>query len=233
MKRIAVCILLPVFLVLACGSPVSAGTKQDAGGTVRGAVDLFVAHLRANFDDIHDVSMRHHLHDPSLGGTIALRLAWKDGALIRAVVVENETGSEAEAQDMIEAIRRWRIEGLDDVEFSIPLKIKMVGSDDPEFHERAILTGTVRDEEGNPVQGAVVSLFRAGGEGNPVARATANREGVFIRSLIPPGTWFLRCERRGYLPRTIEEVTLETGEHRRIRLVLEPMPDTSRRKDIS
>jgi hypothetical protein len=233
MKSAMTCLLLPLLLTLVCGAAAEAGTARNAEEAISAAVDIFVAHLRANFDDIHDVSMRHHLYDPSLGGTIALRLVWKDGRMTRAEVLENETGSTAEAADMIEAIRRWHIEGLDDVEFSIPLRIKMVGSDDPAFHQRAILTGTVRDEVGNPVHGAVVSLCPAGGEGDPVTKATANREGVFIRSLIEPGTWSLRCECRGYRPRTIEPITLTAGEHRKLQLVLEPVPDTSRRKDIS
>jgi hypothetical protein len=165
--------------------------------------------------------MRYHLHDPSLGGVIALRMVWEDGRMVKATVEENETGSTEEAAALIEVIRRWAVEGLDGT-FTIPFRITMVGSDDPDFHRLAIVTGTVRDRAKIPLSGATITFTSVGSGAGGVPDGRTNREGIFIRSLIPAGEWTVRCAAPGYRAAIREGVSLESGEHRVLSFVLEP-----------
>jgi hypothetical protein len=180
-------------------------------------------HLRAHFDDIHDVSMRFHMDDPSLGGLIALRMAWADGRLHSAEVLENETGSDAEAQALIDALGGWQIDGLaGPTAFNAAFRIRLVGSDHPEFPHRAILTGSVRDPSGAPLHGARISFSPSDAETtDEVPPATANREGIFIRTLIPPGSWDLVCSLEGRESANMDGVSLAAGQHRIIHFTLE------------
>ena len=59
--------------------------RLDDREAMRAEVDLFLAHLRAHFDDIHDVSMRFHADDPWIEGTIILGMDWRDGRGSRCV----------------------------------------------------------------------------------------------------------------------------------------------------
>jgi hypothetical protein len=40
-----------------------------------------------------------------------------------------------------------------------------------------------------------------------------NREGIFIETLIPPGTYRLSCNAKGYKPLAIEQIVIEKGKH--------------------
>jgi hypothetical protein len=53
-----------------------------------------------------------------------------------------------------------------------------------------------------------------------VYRAETNREGVFVRTLIPPGTWDLEYSLQGYESTLKEGVTLSAGQHMRESVVL-------------
>jgi hypothetical protein len=54
-----------------------------------------------------------------------------------------------------------------------------------------------------------------------VHRAETNREGIFVRTLIPPGTYDLECSLLGYRTASKARVDLSAGEHEREKFVLE------------
>ena len=60
---------------------------------------------------------------------------------------------------------------------------------------QADLPGVVRDENGQPLEGAVVSVL-----GSTTAFAVSDREGRFVFRSLPPGPYLLRAHLEGYLP---------------------------------
>jgi len=207
----------------------SCGPRRDDGNELSGAAadsvagTLLTAYLRANFADLHDVSMRFHHMDHTIGGMIEFAMSWESGELTTVAVANNETDNADLAAALIEKFRTWRIEGLDGpFRINLPINIRLVGSDDPLFETRAILTGTVTDSGGQPLNGAEVRFIalRAGQE--PVPAARTNREGVFVRTLIPPGEWSLQCSHDGWTPVIVAGIALTAGQHHRERIVLTP-----------
>jgi hypothetical protein len=182
----------------------------------REEIDLFLGHLRAHFDDIHDVSMRFHADDPWIDGTITLGMTFRQGRLEEGEVLANDTGSPEEGRAMLDAVRGWTIPGLEGpARLTIPLRIKLVGSDEPEFPHTAIVTGVVVDAGGAPVRRARIT-FRARGAAARVPDARTSRDGVFVRTLVPPGSWDLTCAVDGKVVGTVADLRLSAGEHRRV-----------------
>jgi len=225
-------VLLVVLVLL---PQVSCGPRSDDSGELRGtAADsvagaLLTAHLRANFDDLHDVSMRFHHMDHTIGGTIAFAMSWENGVLTLVEVAHNETDNADLAAALIEKFRSWRIEGLaGPFRTNLPINIRLVGSDDPAFPATAIVTGTVTDAGGQPLHGAEVRFIARRPGQEPVLAARTNREGVFVRTLIPPGEWSLQCTHDGWAPVIIEGIALAPGQHHRESIVLN-RPDPAER----
>ncbi|MFH1312360.1 MAG: carboxypeptidase-like regulatory domain-containing protein [Candidatus Eisenbacteria bacterium] len=182
--------------------------------------DLLVAHLQANFDDFHDVTMRFHHQDPTFNGLIEIKVMWENRVLTSAEIVKNETGSDDLAKALIAKMQSWEIEGLDGpLEIVVPIKVKLVGLDDPEFPNTGILTGEVLDVEEKPLEGVMV-LIKPEVAGM-VVRAQTNREGIFVRTLIPPGTWDVECSLQGYKTVRKEGIKLSAGKHVRESVTLE------------
>ena len=180
-----------------------------------------MSYLRANFDDLHDVSMRFHHLDHSIRGVVEFAMSWDNGVLASVDVANNETDNADLAAALIEKFRTWRIEGLDGpFRTTLPISIWLAGSDDPAFPARAILTGTVTDAGGQPLYGAEVQFFAKNPSQEPVPGARANREGVFVRTLIPPGEWSLKCSADGWAPVVLDGIVLTAGEHHRQSFVL-------------
>lgn len=214
---------------IVCGtllSSISAGQQEsrleraeaDRQAQARAA---FLDCLRSNFEDIHDVSMRFHLKDPSIGGLIVLRMSWANGRLSEAEVLENQTGVPEEAQAILAKIRQWEIPEILEVStFTIPLRIRLVGSEDPDFPNTGIITGRVIDETGTALAGAEVRFLSSNGTSLGVPDAKTNREGVFIRTLVPPGTWTVASELEGHRSASTSDIQLGKGEHREIELLL-------------
>jgi hypothetical protein len=183
--------------------------------------NTFITHLRENFDDLHDVTMRYHHRDYTINGIVTLWMAWENGRLKSSDVVGNETGSDDLPASLIEKMEDWEIQDLTGpAEITVPVNVKLVGLDHPDFPNTAILTGEVQDAGGNPVHGAMI-MIRPQVAG-AVFRAETNREGIFVRTLIPPGTWDLECSHQGYETASKEGVDLAAGEHTRESFVLEP-----------
>lgn len=183
-------------------------------------VAALLAHVRSHFDDIHDVTMRYHHKDPEINGRVVFFMLWEGGILKDAEVVGNETGDAGLPDAIIENIREWKIEGLKGpAHITIPFNVQLVGRDDPDFPNTAILTGEVADADGNPLHGALI-LIRPEVAGR-VYRTETNREGIFVTTLIPAGIWDLECSLPGYDTAARAGVDLAAGEHRRERFVLE------------
>jgi hypothetical protein len=203
-------LILP--LLVAVGEPhfrPPAGWSQESSGR-----DLFLDHLREHFDDIHDVSMRFHMDDPSIGGVIVFRMTWEQGRMVAGEVIENETGNNSEGEAFLSMMGNWTIDGISGPStFDIPLRIKLVGSDDPAFPERGIVTGSVTAGSDKSIHNAVVSFEPLQGQA-AVPDARSNREGIFVRTLIPAGRWRVTCAAEGFRTSSPEVIELNAGTHR-------------------
>jgi hypothetical protein len=214
-----------VLFSISCGEKAKDRQAEDAGkGESFTAADtlnwnVFVAYLQDHFDDFHDVTMRYHDRDHTINGVVKIRMTWKDGRLVSAETVSNETGNADLPKSLIEKMREWRIEGLEGpAEIVLPVDVKIVGLDDPAFPNTAILSGQARDTDGNPLHGAMVVVKPK--VAGPVYRAQTNREGIFVKTLIPPGTWDLECWLDGYEPDIQRDVDLSAGQHMRVKFTL-------------
>lgn len=204
--------MLIVLLCASLGVPVAAQTGGDPPEDPNPGI--FMHHLRANWDDIHDVIMRFHHEDPGLKGVAYISMVWREGALASASVDSNNTGNPAFGLALIEAMKPWRIQGLPEGwAMTVPFRTAIYGSDRAEFPERGIFTGEVADRSGNPVDGArLVLMPGAQVDARPDTTYT-NREGIFIRTLILPGVWRLECSKDGYSPAVLDGLTFAKGKH--------------------
>jgi len=217
---LAVAIVIGLFMCGAAGG-------QEPASTVSGNDSLYTAmlfaHLRGNFDDIHDVSMRFHHLDHRLNGMIQLHTRWEGGRMVSADVVRNETGSDDFGLELIKSIGRWNIDGLaGPFEIDLPLRIKIVGSDDSTYAEKGILTGEIYDEAGAPVSRARVSFKSASNSSDTLQTVRSNREGVFVKTLIPPGRWNVEIAAAGYRTVLFDTIELKKGDHLRRTITMRP-----------
>ena len=83
----------------------------------------------------------------------------------------------------------------------------------PAFDDCGILTGKVWDQENNPAFRAMMVLEGMENTGDRSDTLYTNREGIFIQTLIPPGTWELRCSKPGYKTLSIKNIKIERGQH--------------------
>jgi hypothetical protein len=198
-----------IFLAMVLGAiPLSAQNEQMTDS------EIFMIHLKKNWDDIHDVIMRYHYDDPWLKGKAVIDMSWRQGRLENAEVLENTTGEPAFGEDLITAMKGWEIKELSESWSSaLPVRTTIKGSDDPDFGEYGILTGKISDKDGNPLPEAGLVLVPTDKTSNKSIALHTNREGIFIETLIPPGTWQLSCNVKGYKPLTIENIVIEKGRH--------------------
>jgi len=201
-----------IFLVVTSTIHVVAQTNNSA--TEDPNVQFFMEHLRTNWDDIHDVIMRFHNDDPGLKGTVFIHMNWQHGILSSASVDSNNTGNEAFGLALNEALQKWNIPELEENwAITLPIKTEIVGSNQPEFKESGILTGKVSDEDGNPVQGVQLRLSALNNPDETIDPVFTNREGIFIKTLIPAGDWRLICTKDGYNSKTIDNFSIKKGAH--------------------
>lgn len=174
----------------------------------------YMDYFRNHWDDIHDVVMRFHNDDPWLRGTVYLRMNWHNGILHTASIDSNSTGNQAFGPALIEAMLKWQIPAMAE-EWStvLPLRTEIYGSRQPEFNERGIFTGTVTEQNGNPVSGAKLILTPIESSIATADTFYTNREGIFIRTLIVPGDWQLSCQKEGFKNTESERISIEKGAH--------------------
>lgn len=89
--------------------------------------------------------------------------------------------------------------------------------------------GTVVDEAGRPVAGAVVSLV--GADGRRVGGRLVEADGRFVHPA-PPGSWRVRAERVGSRPAVSASVVVAAGDTARVALVLTAAPRAAQRLDV-
>jgi len=182
---------------------------------------LLINHLRNNFDDIHDVSMRFHHLDHNLNGVILINMRWENGKMISSSIEKNETGNKEFAEEIVKKIEKWDIKDLTGpFETSLPLRIQIVGSADSTFSEKGILTGEVFDAENNPIHKAKISFTSSDIYSENVPDCFTNREGIFVRTLIPVGNWDIEITAEGFEKSSVKNVVLKKGEHIRQKIML-------------
>jgi len=225
MKAKKFLITLTIYLLLFCGLD---GQSTPENITINDSLytDILINHLRNNFDDIHDVSMRFHHKDHSLNGLIVLGLLWKDGRLISHSIERNDTTDEEFATALISIIGKWYIKDLkDSFNFRLPLKIKIVGSDDSTFTEKGIFTGQIIDVYGNPLSGVKISFISTNNAEEILRSTYSNREGIFVKTLIPIGSWNIVIEADGFKSAVLENFNFQKGEHLRKKIMLSNLND--------
>ena len=177
-------------------------------------VEIFMSHLKKNWDDIHDVIMRYHYEEPWLKGKVVINMTWTQGRLEEAEILENTTGNNTLGPDLITAMKSWEIDEITNSWSSaLPIRTTIKGSEDPDFDEYGILTGSLTDREGNPIPGAGLVLSASDRTSRKSIALHTNREGIFIETLIPPGTWEISCSEEGYDPIYLKDIEIEKGKH--------------------
>ncbi|MCK4754304.1 MAG: carboxypeptidase regulatory-like domain-containing protein [Calditrichia bacterium] len=213
-------LLLVVFFLL----PVSCKDEDRSSHTSKSTISQkdsiytsrVISYLRKNFDDIHDVSMRFHHQDHTLNGLMVFEIKWKNGKMQSANILENETGNEEFAKDLIEKMQTWYIKGIEEhFEMNLPLRFRIVGSNDSTFSTKSILTGEVKDKKGDSVKDAKIDFIATSNIQDSIAACYTNREGIFVRTLIPSGLWDIRCSCEGYQDILIKNFNFVSGEHHR------------------
>jgi hypothetical protein len=148
-------------------------------------------------------------------------MTWRKGILANAEVLENNTGNTHYGKALIESMENWTIPELEDAWSSaIPIRTAIKGSDDPAFNASGILTGKVTDQNEKPVFRAKVVLQGMESPGEIPDTLYTNREGIFIQTLITPGTFELRCSKPGYKTLSLKNITIEGGHHKKQDLIL-------------
>ena len=184
---------------------------------------MIYSHLRGNFDDIHDVSMRFHHMDHRLNGIIQLHMHWENGRMTSSSVVRNDTNNEEFAGALLRSIERWRIKDLKGpFDIDLPLRIKIVGSDDSTFSEKGIFTGEIHNAAGAPVKDVRLSFRSSASSGDTLRDCYSNREGIFVKTLIPVGAWNIEAAAAGYENVLLSNIGFEKGDHVRKRITLRP-----------
>lgn len=198
-----------VLLVISFGA-----TQINAQNDENSDQEIFMNHFKQNWDDIHDVIMRYHYEDPWLQGRALINMTWTQGRLEDAEVLENSTGNPGFGIDLIAAMKSWEIKKISGPWSSaLPIKTSIKGSEEPDFAEYGILTGKLIDREGKPLSGAGLVLVSTDKTSIKSRALHTNREGIFIETLIFPGTYQLTCNVKGYAPVTIENIVIEKGKH--------------------
>lgn len=207
----------------------SCKTKQESPNLNASASDstytsLLINHLRNNFDDIHDVSMRFHHLDHNLNGIIQIGMHWENGFLTSSSVVSNETKNDEFAQALIKNIEKWHIKNLTGpFNIVLPLRIKIVGSDDSTFSEKGILTGEISDTQHNPINTAKLTFRSTINPHDTLRSCYSNREGIFVRTLIPVGSWNIECTAPGFQKVHLQDVMFNEGDHLRKKIIMRPL----------
>ena len=190
--------------------------KLDSTNTAK-----LITYLRANFDDLHDVIMKFHDHNPYLAGKVDIFMRWQNGRLQDSKIMDNSTENAEFANALVEAISKWEIPDLaGSLEITLPIRTQIVGSNDPSFKDCAIFTGKITDAESNPIQKAEIKLIPVAGDQETIPIRRTNREGIFIATLIPAGKYTVICSHPDYRELQIKNVQFDSGKHLRKAFVL-------------
>ena len=185
---------------------------------------LLFAHLRNNFDDIHDVSMRFHHYDHRLNGVIQINMHWENGRIISSNISRNDTKNGNFADAISAKLEEWYIEDLTGpFNISLPFNIKIVGSDDSTFSDKGILTGEIFSNDGKPIRNAKLSFHSVVNSSDTLRNCYSNREGIFVKTLIPIGNWNIEITATGFKRLLLENISFIKGDHIRKKIILHPI----------
>jgi len=184
---------------------------------------LLIDHLKNNFDDIHDVSMRFHHMDHNLNGIIQIKMYWEKGRMTSSSVGINETNNKDFADALIQKFQKWYIKDLiGPFEISLPFRIKIIGSDDSTFSEKGILTGEIFSNDGEPLNNVRLGFRSVENPSDTLLNCISNREGIFVKTLIPVGNWDIDFFVSGFQKYSLNKVSFQKGNHIRERIILRP-----------
>jgi hypothetical protein len=82
----------------------------------------------------------------------------------------------------------------------------------------ATLSGTVEDERGAVIPGATLTVINIGTRLE--RRATTNEEGSFVLTLLPPSTYLVRVESKGFAPVEVQNVVLNVNDQKALQIQL-------------
>jgi len=182
---------------------------------------LFTEYLRSHWDDIHDVIMRFHMDDPHLKGTVLIHMEWNEGVLDSAAIASNTSGNNCFGEALVHVLKGWMITHMEGSWVAtIPFRTEIVGSNDPGFRQCGIFTGKITGEDGRPIARVRLELRSLENMEERAQTFYSNREGVFIRTLIPAGTWSLTCSKAGYDTIRFDEIIFGRGEHVQVEIDL-------------
>ena len=220
-KIIFPCFILIFFLVIQTLQ--GQDTSQNKSSNDSLYMSLLFNHLRNNFDDIHDVSMRFHHLDHNLNGIILINMHWENGRMTSASVLKNETNNQDFGTALIQSFQKWNIKDLvGPYEINLPLNIKIVGSDDSTFSEKGIFTGEIYDINDNPLHHVQLQFQSTTNPVDTLRNCFSNREGIFVKTLIPTGKWNIVFSAKGFKNYKLKAVNIKKGDHIRKKIVLQP-----------
>ena len=123
-------------------------------------------------------------------------------------VARNETNNKKFANSLVANFKKWYIKDLTGpFDISLPLRIKIVGSDDSTFFEKGILTGEIFGNDGTPIRDAKLSFHSAANSSDTLRNCYSNREGIFVKTLIPIGTWNIECTAAGFKLMSLKDIS--------------------------
>jgi hypothetical protein len=82
----------------------------------------------------------------------------------------------------------------------------------------ATLSGTVEDERGAVIPGATVIVINTGTRLE--RRAATNDQGTFVLTLLPPSTYVVRVDGKGFAPVEVQSVVLNVGDQKSLQIQL-------------
>ncbi len=214
MKRMTIFLLSIILIISFSCKSKQTGSSLNTSDSIY--TSLLINHLRNNFDDIHDVSMRFHHFDHNLNGVIQIGMHWENGSMTSSSVVSNETENDEFAKSLITNIEKWHIKDLTGpFDIVLPFRIQIVGSDDSTFSKKGILTGEIMDIKDNPIKTAKLTFRSSTNPDDTVRSCYSNREGIFVRTLIPVGSWDIECTAQGFQKVLLQDVIVSEGDHLR------------------
>ncbi|MCD4733949.1 carboxypeptidase regulatory-like domain-containing protein, partial [bacterium] len=194
MLRITLIVLLTLTVFGGFAEVVEDSTEESAPPRDTLLQDYIALH-KGEFQGIYEDFL---LTEPELAGRVVVEVTLRDGLAADAVVIENDTGSEELGEAIVAGFESWCIAGLSgDVIFVLPLVFQ------PSDGELATLEGRAYDEDGNPYEGATVTVSGVD------FWAETDADGYYTISGIPAGSYYVYCMTVDYLEAEASDVVLE------------------------
>ncbi len=185
------------------------------------------------------------------GASVQVDIAFKSDTVIRGRVTRNGSPVEGamimfnpkEAQSQTSARAssgnggQYEVSGLDDATYNVSVvdiqrsapftttyQVRGSGTFDIDM-KSAPLRGRVLDSDGNPVADAVVEIREKSGSTEfrmSMRTVQTDASGLFLLDSVPPGTYSLTAEKRGYGNKVVETVVGDSGGEVEITLTANP-----------